>query len=96
MNDCSGAYSVDVAWPVGCSEDVDGMFRALLNMQGHVFHGAHEPWPQIKSSLDLLLEGHPPSRGHDLEKVLLRQFGEQSFRHLQPGARWHIETASAY
>jgi hypothetical protein len=94
MNEPASAYDVNAAWRAQAATDVDGCFRLLLGQPNGVFHGAHEPWETIKSSLDLKLQdsGH---RGDKLkcESDLLDRFARQGFRHLVPEARRHIELA---
>lgn len=87
-------YDVDIAWPAETVADLDICLRAVLTPAHHVFHGAHRDWVTIKSSLDLEFEKYPSlAEKHKLETQLLERFGGQCFRHLQPGARMHIELA---
>ena len=87
-------YDVDRVWKAVTPSDVDGCFHALLDKRDCLFHGAHEKWEKIESSLDLEIKKHPPQEDkHTLEKRLLEGFGKQCFHHLLPGARRHIELA---
>ncbi|MGC9455817.1 MAG: FRG domain-containing protein [Phycisphaerae bacterium] len=87
-------YNVNTAWDIESPTDVDACLRALLSKPKSVFHGAYKDWDTIESSLDLRLK--KLKAGHNrlnLENSVLESFGQQSYRHLQPCARKHIELA---
>lgn len=90
------SYDVESSWPAQKALSVDDCLRTLLvDLPNYVFHGSHEDWRTISSSLDLVLDQHQLSneKKYEIETDLLRSFGQQSFRHLSPDARTHIELA---
>lgn len=88
-------YDVDMAWPASRMASPDQCLQELLKTPTHVFHGAHEPWPRIISSFDLFFRKYacPKQPPGGIETQLFEEFYRQCFRHLQPGARRHIELA---
>jgi hypothetical protein len=85
-------YRVDVAWPSKTCRTVDECIKRFAGTANRFFHGTHEPWAQIRSSLDLSRPGSQTQKA-DFETSSLTRFGKECFRHLEPGARRHVELA---
>jgi predicted RNase H-like HicB family nuclease len=90
----SGApYNLEEHWKAEVAKSVDDCFRLLALGSGRVFHGAHQKWYCLKSSLDRRVQDPPTEADYNYETALLEEFAERCFRHLDPGARRHVEMA---
>src|SRR5579862_8663360 len=83
------SYCVNNSWPLEPYTSIDECLRRLLTLEAgrNVFHGSHEDWQTLTTSIDLLY----PKPTLQVESKLLNDFAGQSAFHLKPAARWHIE-----
>ncbi|HZL38270.1 MAG TPA: FRG domain-containing protein [Tepidisphaeraceae bacterium] len=91
-------YDAAKKWPADTPHTVDACLQQLLDpvrvKDAFQFHGSHENWDSIRSSLDRKFNSKiAPALKFQAERKILTRFAGQCYRHLEPQSRIHIELA---